>query len=79
MVYGYDFEFHDLDNERLFMFNKKSKNNTLFAALNFSEAKVEFTTPVKEASYTPFFGNYKGFEADSRILQPYEGRLYCVE
>ena len=79
MVYGYDFEFYDLDNERLFMYTKRNGDRKLFAALNFSGEEVEFSVPVKDAKYTPFFGNYDNLEAEFRVLQPWEGRLYYVE
>ncbi|SCV05091.1 LANO_0G18272g1_1 [Lachancea nothofagi CBS 11611] len=76
LVYGYDFEFHDLDNDKLFLFTKKYEDKTLFAAFNFSSDIVEFTVPI-DGKLTQLFGNYEDVDASSP-LQPWEGRLYYV-
>lgn len=76
MVYGYDFEFVDLDNEKLFMYTKRNGGKKLFAALNFSDDEVEFSVPNANAKYSLIFGNYDEVDGDVRTLKPWEGRLY---
>ncbi|QID80060.1 oligo-1,6-glucosidase ima2 [Saccharomyces pastorianus] len=80
-VYGYDFEFIDLDNKKLFSFTKKYDNKTLFAALNFSSDSIDFTIPNNSSSFKLEFGNYPRSEVDasSRTLKPWEGRIYISE
>lgn len=80
-VYGYDFEFIDLDNEKLFSFSKKYGNKIMFAALNFSSGHIVFQTPGNFASYSLAFGNYPegDVDASSNILQSWEGRIYIQE
>ncbi|CAI4743515.1 CPI_1c_G0047140.mRNA.1.CDS.1 [Saccharomyces cerevisiae] len=80
-VYGYDFEFIDLDNKKLFSFTKKYDNKTLFAALNFSSDAIDFTIPNDNSSFKLEFGNYpkKEVDASSRTLKPWEGRIYISE
>ncbi|CAI4567345.1 AEL_collapsed_G0031840.mRNA.1.CDS.1 [Saccharomyces cerevisiae] len=58
-VYGYDFEFIDLDNKKLFSFTKKYDNKTLFAALNFSSDSIDFTIPNNSSSFKLEFGTTK--------------------
>lgn len=76
-IYGYDFSFIDLDNEKLFSFTKKYGNKTLFAALNFSSENLDFQIP-SEGSYKLVFGNYAdgNVDAASKTLKPWEGRIY---
>ncbi|CAI4301194.1 AEL_collapsed_G0006360.mRNA.1.CDS.1 [Saccharomyces cerevisiae] len=57
-VYGYDFEFIDLDNKKLFSFTKYN-NKTLFAALNFSSDATDFKIPNDDSSFKLEFGNYQ--------------------
>ncbi|EHM99617.1 YOL157C-like protein [Saccharomyces cerevisiae x Saccharomyces kudriavzevii VIN7] len=80
-VYGYDFEFIDLDNGKLFSFTKKYGNKTLFAALNFSSDVIDFTIPNDSPSFKLEFGNFpkKEVDASSRSLKPWEGRIYISE
>ena len=80
-VYGYDFEFIDLDNKKLFSFTKKYDNKKLFAALNFSSDSIEFKIPNDSPSFKLEFGNYPKEEVDasSRTLKPWEGRIYISE
>ncbi|KOH00745.1 glycoside hydrolase family 13 protein DI49_0078 [Saccharomyces eubayanus] len=80
-VYGYDFEFIDLDNKKLFSFTKKYENKTLLAALNFSSENVDFTIPNDSSSFKLEFGNFpkKEVDASSRTLKPWEGRIYISE
>ncbi|SCU99279.1 LANO_0F01354g1_1 [Lachancea nothofagi CBS 11611] len=80
LVYGQDFEFHNLDHQKLVMFTKSSGDDseprTLFAALNFSSEPCDFTVPDENATYTPFFGNYPLESGQKQSLRPWEGRLY---
>lgn len=78
MIYGYDFEFLDLDSDKLFSFTKKFEDKTLFAALNFSADEVEFKLPYENASLSLILGNYHEVDDTSRVLKPWEGRLYYV-
>ncbi|EHN02190.1 YOL157C-like protein, partial [Saccharomyces cerevisiae x Saccharomyces kudriavzevii VIN7] len=80
-VYGYDFEFIDLDNKKLFSFTKKCENKTLFAALNFGSELLDFEIPKANSSYTLSFGNYPNDQINpsSRTLKPWEGRIYIDE
>lgn len=79
-VYGYDFEFIDLDNDKLFSFSKKYGNKTLVAALNFSSDEVKFELPA-EGTFKLAFGNYPESQTESlsRSLRPWEGRIYISE
>ncbi|CAR23778.1 glycoside hydrolase family 13 protein [Lachancea thermotolerans CBS 6340] len=78
MIYGYDFEFIDLDSEKLFSFTKQYEDKVLFAAFNFSGEHVEFKRPDKNASLSLILGNYNEADTSSTILKPWEGRLYYV-
>ena len=78
MVYGYDFEFIDLDNDKLFMYTKKNGDKKLFAALNFSDEELEFPVPDKDAEYSLIFGNYDCADGAVRTLKPWEGKLYYM-
>lgn len=77
-VYGYDFEFVDLDNKRLFSFSKNYDDKKLFAALNFSSDTIDFKIPGDAPSFKFVFGNLPMDEIDpsSRVLKPWEGRIY---
>ncbi|SCU90899.1 LAFA_0F00782g1_1 [Lachancea sp. 'fantastica'] len=77
-VYGYDFEFVDLENDQIFSFTKKYGQKTLFAALNFSSTQAEFEIPNDDGSYKLEFGNFSETKIDpqSRSLAPWEGRVY---
>lgn len=79
-VYGYDFEFIDLDSKKLFSFTKRHNNKTLLAALNFSSDEIDFTIPDFK-SYKLVFGNYPDSQIDatSRTLNTWEGRIYINE
>ncbi|CAI4036672.1 hypothetical protein SMKI_16G0010 [Saccharomyces mikatae IFO 1815] len=79
MVYGYDFQFIDLDSDKIFSFTKEYEDKTLFAALNFSGEEVEFNLPREGASLSFMLGNYDDVDASSRVLKPWEGRLYLVK
>ncbi|CAI4444312.1 ALH_1c_G0016760.mRNA.1.CDS.1 [Saccharomyces cerevisiae] len=79
LVYGHNFQFIDLDNDKLFMFTKDTDNKKMFAVFNFSSDNTDFSVPDNEASYTMFFGNYANSNGDSRTLQPWEGRLYLLK
>ena len=79
MVYGYDFQFIDLDSDKIFSFTKEYEDKTLFAALNFSDEEVEFNLPREDASLSFMLGNYDDADASSRVLKPWEGRLYLVK
>ncbi|CAI6921860.1 ANL_collapsed_G0058660.mRNA.1.CDS.1 [Saccharomyces cerevisiae] len=50
MIYGYDFQFIDLDSDQIFSFTKEYEDKTLFAALNFSGEEIEFSLPREGAS-----------------------------
>ena len=80
-VYGYDFEFIDLDNDKLFSFTKKYGDKKLFAALNFSSDEIDFKIPNDSFAYAFAFGNLakSEVEASSRVLKPWEGRVYISE
>lgn len=79
MIYGYDFEFIDLDSDKLFSYTKKYGDKTLFAALNFSGDEVKFQTPKDSTSLSLILGNYDNSDASSNVLKPWEGRLYYVK
>ncbi|CEP60797.1 glycoside hydrolase family 13 protein LALA0_S01e19174g [Lachancea lanzarotensis] len=79
MVYGYDFEYIDLDNDKLISFTKKFEDKKLFAALNFSDEEIKFNLPEGALSSTLILGNYDEIDQSSRVLQPWEGRLYYVD
>lgn len=80
-VYGYDFELVDLNNNKLFNFSKRYGNKTLFAALNFSSDNVEIKIPNDDSSFKLEFGNFPKNKTDScsRLLRPWEGRVYISE
>lgn len=80
-VYGYDFEFVDLDNKKLFSFTKRFGQKTLFAALNFSSDEVAFEIPNDDSKYSLVFGNYPTdkVDASSRSLKAWEGRVYILD
>lgn len=79
-VYGYDFEFVDLENKKLFSFTKKYGKKTMFTTLNFSSDEVDFEFP-NDVSYSLAFGNYDEGQVDasSKTLKPWEGRIYINE
>ncbi|CAI4438999.1 CCN_G0016410.mRNA.1.CDS.1 [Saccharomyces cerevisiae] len=79
LVYGHNFQFIDLDNDKLFMFTKDIDNKKMFAVFNFSSDNTDFSVPDEGASYTMFFGNYADSNGESRTLQPWEGRLYYMK
>lgn len=79
LVYGHNFQFIDLDNDKLFMFTKDTDNKKMFAVFNFSSDNTDFSVPDEGASYTMFFGNYADSNGESRTLQPWEGRLYYMK
>ena len=79
LVYGHNFQFFDLDNDKLFMFTKDADSKKMFAVFNFSSDKTDFPVPDEKASYTMFFGNYADTDGNSRTLQPWEGRLYSMK
>ncbi|SCU87752.1 LAME_0D11342g1_1 [Lachancea meyersii CBS 8951] len=79
MVYGYDFEFIDLDSDKLFSFTKQFEDKTLFAAFNFSGDMVDVKSPKEGASLSLILGNYDDVDASSTVLRPWEGRLYYVQ
>lgn len=80
-VYGYDFEFIDLENDQVFSFTKKHREKVLFAALNFSSTQAEFEIPNDKRSYKLVFGNVSERDTDpqSSILKPWEGRIYISQ
>lgn len=77
-VYGYDFQFIDLNSDKLFSFTKRYENTTLFAALNFSSEEVRFTSPTNVLSQSLALSNLPESAIDpaSRILKAWEGRIY---
>ncbi|CAD6469098.1 Y55_G0049640.mRNA.1.CDS.1 [Saccharomyces cerevisiae] len=79
LVYGHNFQFIDLDNDKLFIFTKDTGNKKMFAVFNFSSDNTDFSVPDEGASYTMFFGNYADSNGESRTLQPWEGRLYYIK
>ncbi|SCU95647.1 LADA_0G16688g1_1 [Lachancea dasiensis] len=79
MVYGYDFEFIKLEDEKLFSFTKRFEDKRLFAALNFSDDEIEFSSPQNSSSLTLLLGNYGNIEQASNTLRPWEGRLYYID
>ncbi|SCU86348.1 LAFA_0E00188g1_1 [Lachancea sp. 'fantastica'] len=79
VVYGYDFEFIDLNNDKLFSFTKRSEDKKLFVALNFSDEEIEYKFPQGTTSSSLILGNYDNIDQSSRVLQPWEGRLYYVD
>ncbi|SCU84134.1 LAME_0C08394g1_1 [Lachancea meyersii CBS 8951] len=84
LVYGQDFEFHDLDDPKLFMFTKKTdeheKPRQLFAALNFSSEPCDFSAPEADAAQlTQFFSNYPALPNVKDTLRPWEGRLFFLQ
>lgn len=81
MVYGYDFEFIGLNDEKLFSFTKRYEDKTLFVVLNFSSEETEFQAPDEGGCYQFIFGNYPREKIDSKvkILKPWEGRMYYLE
>lgn len=80
-VYGYDFEFIDLDSNKVFSFTKKYGNKTLFAVLNFSSEKTEFDQPPNLPAASLSLTNLRSEELDpsSKLLKPWEGRIYVYE
>ncbi|KAF4001368.1 Alpha-glucosidase MAL12 domain protein [Saccharomyces cerevisiae] len=78
MIYGYDFQFIDLDSDQIFSFTKEYEDKTLFAALNFSGEEIEFSLPREVLLYL-FLGNYDDTDVSSRVLKPWEGRIYLVK
>ncbi|QID84723.1 oligo-1,6-glucosidase ima5 [Saccharomyces pastorianus] len=54
LVYGDNFQFYDLDNEKLFMFTKDSGDKKMFAVFNFCSDSTEFSVPDNKASYDMF-------------------------
>ncbi|CAD6601268.1 SX2_G0016990.mRNA.1.CDS.1 [Saccharomyces cerevisiae] len=79
MIYGYDFQFIDLDSDQIFSFTKEYEDKTLFAALNFSGEEIEFSLPREDASLSFILGNYDDTDVSSRVLKPWEGRIYLVK
>ncbi|CEP64782.1 alpha-glucosidase LALA0_S13e02894g [Lachancea lanzarotensis] len=86
LVYGQDFQFHNVDDPKLFLFTKEagetgSARRTMFAALNFSSEPSDFSTPWPDAKLTQFFGNYPTTASSSArdTLKPWEGRLFFVD
>ncbi|CAI6543086.1 BFH_HP2_G0022440.mRNA.1.CDS.1 [Saccharomyces cerevisiae] len=79
MIYGYDFQFIDLDSDQIFSFTKEYEDKTLFAALNFSGEETEFSLPREGASLSFILGNYDDTDVSSRVLKPWEGRIYLVK
>ncbi|CAI6509856.1 ANL_collapsed_G0004860.mRNA.1.CDS.1 [Saccharomyces cerevisiae] len=79
MIYGYDFQFIDLDSDQIFSFTKEYEDKTLFAALNFSGEEIEFSLPREGASLSFILGNYDDTDVSSRVLKPWEGRIYLVK
>ena len=79
MIYGYDFQFIDLDSDQIFSFTKEYEDKTLFAALNFSGEEIEFSLPREGASLSFILGNYDNTDVSSRVLKPWEGRIYLVK
>lgn len=77
-VYGYDFGFIDLDSNKLFSFAKRYENTTLFAALNFSSAEIQFTLPDNVKPQSLALSNVPENEVDpaSTTLRAWEGRIY---
>ena len=51
IVYGNDFQFIDLESDKLFSLNKEYEGKTLFAALSFSGKQTEF----RNLKRRPFF------------------------
>ncbi|QPG76647.1 oligo-1,6-glucosidase ima3 [Brettanomyces nanus] len=78
LVYGYNFEFYELDHPKLFSFTKEYAKQTLFAVFNFSGDNVQFKFPDSN-EYQLFFGTHDGADGASGNLKPWEGRLYFVE
>jgi len=78
MVYGYNFEFYELDNNKIFAFTKEYENEKLFAIFNFTKEDVSFKFPGNE-KYVLFFGTHDNVDGSKTVLKPWEGRLYHVE
>ncbi|SCU95659.1 LADA_0G16754g1_1 [Lachancea dasiensis] len=80
-VYGYDFEFIDLENNQVFSFKKSHGRKKLVAALNFSSESADFEIPNDDGSYELAFGNLSETVVDpqSRSLKPWEGRVYISQ
>ncbi|QPG74609.1 oligo-1,6-glucosidase ima3 [Brettanomyces nanus] len=78
LIYGYDFEFIDLENLKLFSFTKKYGFKTLFAALNFSDDDLKFTLP-EDKSFNFAFGTHSLPKQFDTVLRPWEARLYLAE
>lgn len=78
LVYGYDFDFFDLENPYIFSFTKKFEEELLFVALNFSSQDNKLEFPREGTPFSFLFGNYPAppFGAFSKVLRPWEGRVY---
>lgn len=77
LVYGYNFDFYDLDNPDYFAFTKQYANKRFFGIFSFSGKDVKFKFP-DDRKYTIFFGTHKNTDGAADILKPWEGRLYFV-
>nr|CAI6811518.1 CIH_HP1_G0027770.mRNA.1.CDS.1 [Saccharomyces cerevisiae] len=67
------------DSDQIFSFTKEYEDKTLFAALNFSGEEIEFSLPREGASLSFILGNYDDTDVSSRVLKPWEGRIYLVK
>lgn len=79
--YGYDFAFHEYENENIFAFTKIYGEEVLFTVLNFSCDESKFSFPEIYSSYNVLFGNYleQKLDPSSTLLKPWEGRLYLAK
>ncbi|KAF4006018.1 Alpha amylase, catalytic domain family protein [Saccharomyces cerevisiae] len=68
-----------MTHDQIFSFTKEYEDKTLFAALNFSGEEIEFSLPREGASLSFILGNYDDTDVSSRVLKPWEGRIYLVK
>lgn len=76
LIYGYNFQFYQLEDDRLFAYVKEYEDRKMFAALNFSNDPLKFTFPASTKPYIPIFGTQDIKE--NNILQGWEGRIYMI-
>ncbi|CAI4394059.1 ALI_collapsed_G0028950.mRNA.1.CDS.1 [Saccharomyces cerevisiae] len=68
-----------INSDQIFSFTKEYEDKTLFAALNFSGEEIEFSPQREGASLSFILGNYDDTDVSSRVLKPWEGRIYLVK
>ncbi|KAK3956901.1 glycoside hydrolase family 13 protein [Pseudoneurospora amorphoporcata] len=80
LVHG-TFEAYDIENEKTFVFVKRSGGKRVVVALNFSSEEQEVVLPEYEKGLKFMVGNCgneEGGEGEKRSLRPWEGRMYMA-